>query len=112
MAGNRVCKLIICNGEGVIICGPAWWMANVANGASGAWLHCLLGHREFSRQTDPATGVSFTLQKARATQRSYREGDVVPDPGPHPEDKTFLEKYWLPLLAAAVILYFYFFNKK
>ena len=112
MAGSRVCKIVICNGESVIICGPAWWMNGIANGSSGAWLHCLLGRKEFARFTDPGTGVSFTMQKARTvTQRSYREGDVVPDPGTHPEDKTFLQKYWLPLMAAAVVAYFYFKKK-
>ena len=87
-------------------------MNGISNGASGAWLHCLLGHKEFGRYTDPGTGVSFTMQKARGNQaKSYREGDVVPDPGTHPEDKTFLQKYWLPLMAAAVVAYFYFKKK-
>jgi hypothetical protein len=87
-------------------------MQNVVNGASGAWLHCLLGHKEFSRQTDPATGVSFTMQKARGSHaKSYREGDVVADPGTHPEDKTFLQKNWIWLAAAGIAAYFYFKKK-
>lgn len=109
MAGNRVCKIIVCNGENTIICGPAWWMNEVTSGSSGAWLHCLLGNRPFARLQDPNTGVIFTMEKPRTMiAKNAMEGQTVPDPGPNPEDKNFFEKYWLLLLAAGIVAYFYF----
>lgn len=99
MAGNRVCQMIVCNGEQVIVCGPAWFMNGVSAGSSGAWLHCLVLKHQMRvgnsggglhpsgayltwarptqalqqrlEQADPVTAVEATITAEEETKPNY-----------------------------------------
>lgn len=110
MASNRVCKVVTCaNGEQQIVCAAAWLWRGGTNWA------CTFGQHVMRKGGNGGTfyhaaSKSYVTIHPVNSPKGLRLSEAGTDEGEMPTE-TFLEKYWMLLLAAALIGYCYFYKK-